>query len=429
MAHHTARSGYKKLTERLDRFPHGIVESETLYKILAVMFTEEEARLLSMLPIGDFGISLAQKRWNISIEETTKILDDMASRAVLLDIQKDKETRYLLPPPMIGFFEFSMMRIGTHQDQKVLSELFYEYLCVEDEFVTSLMTLDTPLGRALVREEAIEDKTLYVMDYEKTSAIIHNAKQIGVSTCYCRHVKEHLGTVCDAPMETCLTISNTGDSSLIRHGYAREISKEEALDIIVLAKKHNLVQFAENVQNNVSFICNCCSCCCEVLSNAKKHGFTNAINSSNYICEINEENCIGCSKCVKVCPMDAISLVSTNIDGKKKIAVVDKEMCIGCGVCDSSCAFDALELIHRESRVFTPVNLNQKLILQAIETNKLQHLIFRDEEKISHRVLASVLGVILRLPPAKQLLASKQLKSKYLKKQIEIYNKKSKDVK
>jgi len=317
-----------------------------------------------------------------------------------------------------------MMRIGTHLDQKVLSELFYEYVCVEDEFVTSLLTLDTPLGRALVQEEAIEDKTLYVMDYEKASAIINNAKIIGVSICYCRHVKEHLGESCDAPMETCLTISNSGDSSLIRHGYAREISKEEALDIIKLAKKHNLVQFAENVQSNVSFICNCCSCCCEVLSNAKKYGFTNAINSSNYICEINEENCCGCKKCIKVCPMEAISLVNIDADSKKNIAVVDKDMCIGCGVCDSSCNFDALEMIHRESRVFTPVNLNQKLILQAIETNKLQHLIFRDEEKISHRLLASVLGVILRLPPAKQLLASKQLRSKYLKKQIDIYNKK-----
>lgn len=122
--------------------------------------------------------------------------------------------------------------------------------------------------------------------------------------------------------------------------------------------------------------------------------------------------------------MEAISLVNIDADSKKNIAVVDKDMCIGCGVCDSSCNFDALEMIHRESRVFTPVNLNQKLILQAIETNKLQHLIFRDEEKISHRLLASVLGVILRLPPAKQLLASKQLRSKYLKKQIDIYNKK-----
>jgi len=425
MAHQTARSGYKKLQERLDRFPHGLVESETMYKILSVLFTEEEAKLLSQLPIGDFGVPLAMKRWKKSESDTINILDDMASRAVLIDIKKNDETRYLLPPPMIGFFEFSMMRIGTHLDQKVLSELFYEYVCVEDEFVTSLMTIDTPLGRALVQEEAIEDKALYVMDYEKASEIIKNAKVIGVSTCYCRHVKEHLGEDCDAPKETCLTVSNSGDSSLIRHGYAKEISKEDALEVIRVSKEHNLVQFAENVQSNVSFICNCCSCCCEVLSNAKKHGYTNAINTSNYICVIDETNCIGCKKCVTVCPMDAISLVRTDEDGKKKIAIVNNDMCIGCAVCDGSCNFDALEMSHRESRVFTPVSLNQKLILQAIETNKLQHLIFRDEEKVSHRLLASVLGVILRLPPAKQLLASKQLRSKYLKKQISLYNEKA----
>lgn len=425
MAHKTGRSGYKKLSERLDRFPHGVVETETLFKILAVLFTEEEARLLSQLPIGYFDIKLASKRWNKSVEETTQILDNMADRAVLLDIRRDEKVQYLLPPPMIGFFEFSMMRVGTHLDQKVLSELFYEYVVNEDEFVTSLMTLDTPLGRALVQEESLVDNSIHVMDYERTSEIINNAKVIGLSTCYCRHVKEHLGEDCDAPKETCLTISNSGDSSLIRHGYAREISKEEAMDIIKMSKENNLVQFAENVQKNVSFICNCCSCCCEVLSNAKKHGYTNAINSSNYISEINEENCIGCNKCVKVCPMDAISLIDSSIEGKKKIAIVDEEMCIGCGVCDRSCNFDALEMVHRDKRVFTPVNLNQKLILQALETNKLQHLIFRDEEKFSHRFLAAALGVILKLPPAKQLLASKQLKSKYLKKQITLYNSKS----
>ena len=426
MAHKTGRGGYKKLAERLDRFPHGITENETMYKIFSVLFTEEEARLLSMLPIGAFNVSLAVKRWKKSEEESKSILDDMASRAVLLDIYKGDEVQYLLPPPMIGFFEFSMMRIGTHLDQSVLSELFYEYVVKEDEFVTSLMTLDTPLGRALVQEESINDNTLHVMDYERASEIVNNAKVVGLSTCYCRHVKEHLGEDCDAPKETCLTISNSGDSSLIRHGYAREISKKEALDIIQLSKEHNLVQFAENVQSNVSFICNCCSCCCEVLSNVKKHGFTSAINSSNYICEITSKDCTGCSKCIKVCPVGAITLQDSTAEGRKKMAVVDEDMCIGCAVCDRSCSFDALEMVHREKRVYTPVNMNQKLILQAIETNKLQHLIFRDEEKLSHRFLASVLGVILRLPPAKQLLASKQLRSKYLKKQIKEYNERAK---
>ncbi|MBC8442157.1 MAG: hypothetical protein H8D87_21025 [Deltaproteobacteria bacterium] len=41
----------------------------------------------------------------------------------------------VLPPPMAGFFEFSMMRVRHDIDQKVLGELFYQYLNVEEDFI------------------------------------------------------------------------------------------------------------------------------------------------------------------------------------------------------------------------------------------------------------------------------------------------------
>jgi len=41
----------------------------------------------------------------------------------------------MLPPPMAGFFEFSMMRIRDDVDQKLLGELFYQYITVEDDFI------------------------------------------------------------------------------------------------------------------------------------------------------------------------------------------------------------------------------------------------------------------------------------------------------
>jgi hypothetical protein len=66
------------------------------------------------------------------VDELTasKILDNLASRALLLDIEYDGEKQYVLPPPMAGFFEFSLMRVREDLDQKVLSELFYQYLNV-----------------------------------------------------------------------------------------------------------------------------------------------------------------------------------------------------------------------------------------------------------------------------------------------------------
>jgi len=44
MSHLAAESAYKKLEERLNKFPQGAPPSETLYKILSILFNEKEAR-------------------------------------------------------------------------------------------------------------------------------------------------------------------------------------------------------------------------------------------------------------------------------------------------------------------------------------------------------------------------------------------------
>ena len=50
----------------------------------------------------------------------------------------------------------------------------------------------------------------------------------------------------------------------------------------------------------------------------------------------------------------------------------------------------------------------------AIERGKLQNLIFDNNAFGSHRMMAAILGVILKAPPAKKALASKQLQSRYV---------------
>jgi len=55
----------------------------------------------------------------------------------------------------------------------------------------------------------------------------------------------------------------------------------------------------------------------------------------------------------------------------------------------------------------------------AIERGNLQHLIFDNRVLFSHRALASVLGVLLKLPPIKQAMASQQIKSRFLEKVIQ----------
>jgi Fe-S-cluster-containing hydrogenase component 2 len=424
MGHNTVKTGYEKLVKRLNKFPQGVPPSETLYEILRLLFSEEEAKLVSLLPIKPFTTKTAAKAWDKTEDEARIVLEELASRALLIDVEHEGNQTFSLPPPMAGFFEFSMMRIGGNFDQHLLGELFYQYMNVEEEFVTALMSLKTPIGRTFVDEDTIEDHMIFVLDYEKATEVIKTASHIGIGTCYCRHKKEHVNEACEAPMEICMTFNDTA-SSLIKHGYARQVDVDECLDLLEVAKQHNLVQFGDNVQKKVAFICNCCSCCCEALVAARKVGPSIAINSSSFICNIIEDNCVGCLKCMEVCPVEAISMVSKNTANKKqKIARLEIENCIGCGVCARVCKVNAIEMNPRKQKVFTPVDMAHRVVLEAIETGKLQNLIFDNQAHFRHRALAAILGVILKLPPIKQIMATNQVKSKYILKLIENNNRK-----
>jgi len=417
MAHHTIKSSYSNLIDRLNRFPQGAPSSELLYKILKMLFSEKEANLVSNLPIKPFTAEKASRVWKMDLTSTQKVLDELASRAILVDMEHNGKSIYALPPPMAGFFEFSMMRVRDDIDQKLLSELFYQYMNVEEDFIKALFTDgETQLGRTFVHEPVLsQENALIVLDYERATEVIQTATYMAVSMCYCRHKMYHVGKACDAPMNICMTFNDTA-ASLIKHGHARKVEKAEGMDLLQLAYEHNLVQFGENVQQQVNFICNCCGCCCEAMIAARRFAILNPIHTTNFIPVINNDICDGCGKCVSVCPVEAMTLVSANDPHKpkRKLAKLNNELCLGCGLCVRACTKGHITLKSRPKRVITPVNGLHRVMMMAIERGKLQHLIFDNRVLWNHRALAAVLGVFLKLPPIKQALASHQIKSRYL---------------
>lgn len=421
MAHHTLKTSYSSLVDRLNRFPQGAPPSDLLNIILKVLFSEKEAQLVSLLPIKPFTAEKASQIWKTDLNTTQKILDTLADRALLVDVEQNGRQEYSLPPPMAGFFEFSMMRVRNDIDQKALAELFYQYLNVEEDFVRELFTRgETQLGRVFVNEPALSaDNALHVLDYERATEIIKTASHIGVGMCYCRHKMEHLGKVCNAPMDICMTF-NTTAASLTKHGHARRIDSTECLDLLDQAYDHKLVQFGENVREEVNFICNCCGCCCEAMIAARKFSILNPVHTTNFIPDIKSELCNGCSKCVNVCPVEAMVLVSANDPHhpNRKMASLNQERCLGCGVCVRSCGSKSIILKSRTKRVLTPLNGVHKAVIMAIERGNLQHLIFDNRALFSHRAMAAVLGVLLKLPPIKQAMASQQIKSRYFEQLI-----------
>ncbi len=412
MAHKTIREGYRNLVERLNRFPQGVVPSKRLYDILELLFTQREAELVALLPLRPFRAKRAAAAWHMPLKEAKTILDSLASRAILVDFDQDGEMIYTLPPPMAGFFEFSMMRTRGDIDQKLLANLYYEYMNVEEDFIKTLFTNgETQLGRVFVHEPVLtNEQALHVLDYERASQVIENAKTVAVGMCYCRHKMSHLGRACSAPMNICMTFGATG-ASLIRHGYAKEIESKEGMEMLQEAYEANLVQFGENVQNGVHFICHCCQCCCEAMIAARRFGFLNPIHTTNFLPTVTPA-CSGCGHCLKVCPVEALTFEEDTLQ-------VDENRCLGCGVCARACPIGAIELCERAHRVLTPINTTHRVVSMAIERGTLQQLLFDDQVQMSHRALAAIFGVILKLPPVKQALASEQIKSRYLGKLIE----------
>jgi Pyruvate/2-oxoacid:ferredoxin oxidoreductase delta subunit len=423
LSHIVAKEAYKSLEERLNKFPQGAPPSETLYKILSMMFTEEEAALVAKLPIKSFNIKTASIIWKMDEISTAKMLHNLASKALILDLEceADGEQKYMMAPPMAGFFEFALMRTGGHLDQKLLSKLLHQYLNVEDAFVKDLFWgTDTKMGRAFVQERVLNNEnSIDILDYEKASHIIKSAKHIAVSSCYCRHKAHHLGDDCYAPMETCLSFDTTA-YTLTKHSYARKIDVSEALDIVNMAYDYNLVQCGENVQKQPNFMCNCCKCHCEAFISARKFGLLVPVNTTSYIPVIDEKKCVGCGKCTKVCPMSAIKVNTiTKENNTIRTAAVDENICLGCGVCVKNCPKGAISLVRRKENIITPVTTVHRVVLSAIEKGQLQNLIFDNEAHKSHKAMAAILASILKLGPVHKAMASNQMKSVYLAKLLE----------
>jgi ferredoxin len=144
-------------------------------------------------------------------------------------------------------------------------------------------------------------------------------------------------------MNICMTFGGTADS-LIRHGYARRVEAAEGMDLLGEAHANRLVQFGENVQRDVAFICNCCGCCCEAMIAARRFGRLAPVHTTSYEPHVDAALCNGCAKCVDACPVEAMTLVSANDPHKprRRRAELDTALCLGCGVCTRVCPTDGL---------------------------------------------------------------------------------------
>lgn len=353
----------KQLQKRLHQNPVGLPEHASVYEILSILFSDQEAEVGAKFPFGLVTLEEVEKATGIGKERLEPILKGMMKKGLVISSGKDGKVRYLLSPGLTGFFEFTFMRTNETLPMKRLAELLHTYRNTP-EFIQEFVSAETSRGKAYLYSDVLPGVKSEVLSFDEAVQHIKKAGRGSLTKCYCRHEASHLGKNCSAPIDDiCMSLGNASDF-LVEQGFARRASVEELLGVLKKAEDLGLVHIGDNLQDQTTFLCNCCGCCCGFLEGITKHHLKQAVATTNYIAGVNQDECNGCEICVDRCQIKAIRM-------EGDYPVVDNEACIGCGVCAHFCPSSAMRMGEREKRVFPPKTYKELMVRLMKEKGRM----------------------------------------------------------
>jgi ferredoxin len=424
MGHRVGKDIYQELGNKIDTMMLRAPQKEIFYDILKELYSTEEADVVIRMPYGFSKLDRIAKTTGYEKNKLGNILDGLCAKGLVIDICVKGQYYYSPSPIVIGIFEFTMMRTAVDLDHKKMAKLLHEYMQGDDSFYVANFKDGQRISvmRALPHEQAVKmSDYVEILDYEKATALVETFDKFAIGICSCRHKKFHIGEKdCDVPLESCTSFGIAAEY-LIRRNFGKEVSKTEMLESLARSRELGIVLNSDNVKRNIRFICQCCKCCCTTLQGISKFGYPNTVVTSSFIAESDEEKCIGCGKCAKACPIEAIKMlpipqpIEPRETKKKKAPAIDRSICLGCGVCALKCKTEALRLVKRKKRVLHPEKIFERVVLQSLERGTLQNQMFDDPGSMTHKAMRGILGAFLRLRPVQRALMSDTLRSTFLK--------------
>lgn len=330
---------YKNLAQRLDTLPNGFPPTNdgTELKLLAYLFTPEEAQLASQLRIMLETAEQIAQRLGIDYGSTRQLLKNMTRKGLIRAGKADGGFGYGLLPFVVGIYE---NQLGVFNEE--LACLFEEYY---QRTFTEALKIKPAIHRVVPVGESIKND-MQVAPFESAAGVIERAQSWGVQDCICRLQTAFIGKPCKHPVDVCMVMSPNPDA-FTGSTDVKALTKEEAYEVLRRADQAGLVHSVSNTQNSTWYICNCCTCSCGILRGMAELGIANVVASSPFVNTVDEILCTACGLCIENCQFSALSL--------EESIVINETRCVGCGVCVNSCPDHDLILVRRPEDQVKPV--------------------------------------------------------------------------
>ncbi len=322
--------------------------SDSLIQLVAHTYTEEEAEIVNALGFTGRSAKAVAKKVHRPVSEVGPLLKSMEDRIVIVgyDLKGIKLYSFLQMAP--GVYEAQMVLSKGKEDEYYYREFARLFRELYDEVVPWLKpqigNKDLRALRVIPVERAVDSTAglgvLALPTDSFSETVDRNESFCIIDPCACRQEADMLGHGCGKPKDVCAVLGFLAEVA-IQKGLARRISKEEFMETKMRGAEAGLVNVVDNVRDPL-LACSCCGCCCGFLRLLGTYNIPTIVVKSHFEAVIDQNNCIGCSKCEKICPMKAIT-----VDDKK--AKIDYTRCIGCGVCVIQCKNNSIILKERHN--------------------------------------------------------------------------------
>lgn len=318
----------------------GFGNSKLVPRLFAAIANEDEARfMLAASPPAT--LEEIAERSGLPLERVKEMVDPLFTKGLIFKSRKPDAIRYYKVRSFVQFHDATVLTPNVSQEYLDLWKEFEEkelptYHNIAKDY-------DFRQGMRVVPVRVTIESQPQVLAFDDVTKMVEDARRIAVTNCSCRTI--HGKT--DVPLEVCMQIDKAADYAIER-GTGRELSKEEAIDMLRMCEEEGLVHCVDNKRSLGHIICNCDN---EVCGNwGSDRAYVKKFTApSRFRARVDAELCIGCEECINRCFFDAVSM-----EGSDSTAIIDARKCMGCGICIPTCPGDAITLEEERTEGFIP---------------------------------------------------------------------------